>query len=182
VAALKVTDPLLSRDLPGGRARVASFPLHSPTTTGAPPGNSAQRELCGIAPGGRRWSAFIGNICLRGADCDTGFATAQSNPLLLPRLMDTTGGTDLEFESWVNGVGHLFSDASEPGWRMCRTELQGLSRGPLDGPGDVCSSALCRLRSRQLTVPLDKATAGSPCHPASEGRQLGGKSLKEVQP
>jgi peptidoglycan/xylan/chitin deacetylase (PgdA/CDA1 family) len=41
--------------------------------------------------------------------CDTGFATAQSNPLLLPRLVDTSARTDLEFESWVNGIGHFLS-------------------------------------------------------------------------
>jgi peptidoglycan/xylan/chitin deacetylase (PgdA/CDA1 family) len=41
--------------------------------------------------------------------CDTGLATPKSNPLLLPRLVDTTGKTDLEFESWVNGIGHFLS-------------------------------------------------------------------------
>jgi peptidoglycan/xylan/chitin deacetylase (PgdA/CDA1 family) len=41
--------------------------------------------------------------------CDTGFATPETNPLLLPRLVDTTGRTDLEFESWVSGVGHFLS-------------------------------------------------------------------------
>jgi len=41
--------------------------------------------------------------------CDTGLATAESNPLLLPRLLDTTGRSDLEFESWVNGIGHFLS-------------------------------------------------------------------------
>ena len=41
--------------------------------------------------------------------CDTGFATSEANPLLLPRLVDTTSRTDLEFESWVTGVGHFLS-------------------------------------------------------------------------
>jgi peptidoglycan/xylan/chitin deacetylase (PgdA/CDA1 family) len=41
--------------------------------------------------------------------CDTGFATSATNPLLLPRLVDTTGRTDLEFESWVGGIGHFLS-------------------------------------------------------------------------
>ncbi|HEV2395664.1 MAG TPA: polysaccharide deacetylase family protein [Candidatus Sulfotelmatobacter sp.] len=41
--------------------------------------------------------------------CDTGLATVESNRLLLPRLLDTTGRTDLEFESWANGIGHFLS-------------------------------------------------------------------------
>jgi len=41
--------------------------------------------------------------------CDTGFATAQSNPLLLPRFVDTTGRSEIEFESWLNGIGHFLS-------------------------------------------------------------------------
>jgi peptidoglycan/xylan/chitin deacetylase (PgdA/CDA1 family) len=41
--------------------------------------------------------------------CDTGLATASSNPLLLPRLVDTSARTDLEFESWLNGIGHFLS-------------------------------------------------------------------------
>ena len=41
--------------------------------------------------------------------CDTGFATPESNPLLLPRLVDTSARTDLEFESWANGIGHFLS-------------------------------------------------------------------------
>jgi peptidoglycan/xylan/chitin deacetylase (PgdA/CDA1 family) len=41
--------------------------------------------------------------------CDTGLATMESNPLLLPRFVDTTGRSDLEFESWVNGIGHFIS-------------------------------------------------------------------------
>ncbi|MFZ0815687.1 MAG: polysaccharide deacetylase family protein [Candidatus Sulfotelmatobacter sp.] len=41
--------------------------------------------------------------------CDTGLATSKSNPLLLPRLVDTAGRTDLEFESWAVGVGYFLS-------------------------------------------------------------------------
>lgn len=41
--------------------------------------------------------------------CDTGIATPLSNPLLLPRLVDTPGRSDLEFESWINGIGHFLS-------------------------------------------------------------------------
>jgi hypothetical protein len=43
------------------------------------------------------------------ATCDTGLATTEGNPLLLPRLVDTSARTDLEFESWVCGIGHFLS-------------------------------------------------------------------------
>jgi hypothetical protein len=44
--------------------------------------------------------------------CETGFATRNNNLLLLPRFVDTTGTTALEFESWLTGVGHLLSRGS----------------------------------------------------------------------
>ncbi len=39
--------------------------------------------------------------------CDPGMALRSSQPLLLPRFIDTTGQTALEFESWLTGVGAL---------------------------------------------------------------------------
>ena len=36
--------------------------------------------------------------------CEVGFASRQSNPLLLPRLLDAPGLSDLEFEGWLTGV------------------------------------------------------------------------------
>lgn len=53
------------------------------------------------------WLAAEGVISA--TTCDTGLATAKTNPLLLPRLVDTTGRSELEFESWVNGIAHFFS-------------------------------------------------------------------------
>jgi len=41
--------------------------------------------------------------------CDTGLATRYDNPYLLPRLVDTTGRDQLEFDSWICGVGALLS-------------------------------------------------------------------------
>lgn len=41
--------------------------------------------------------------------CDTGLATRYDNPYLLPRLVDTTGRNQLEFDSWICGVGALLS-------------------------------------------------------------------------
>ena len=39
--------------------------------------------------------------------CERGLASAGSDPLMLPRLVDTSGLTRLEFESWLTGVGAL---------------------------------------------------------------------------
>jgi len=41
--------------------------------------------------------------------CDTSLASAQDNPLLLPRLVDTARRSDLDYESWLVGVGHILS-------------------------------------------------------------------------
>jgi peptidoglycan/xylan/chitin deacetylase (PgdA/CDA1 family) len=36
--------------------------------------------------------------------CDPGMASRTSDPLLLPRFIDTTSITDVEFEAWVTGI------------------------------------------------------------------------------
>lgn len=36
--------------------------------------------------------------------CDVGFASSRSNPLLLPRFLDTAALSDIEFEAWLTGV------------------------------------------------------------------------------
>lgn len=41
--------------------------------------------------------------------CEPGLASMRSQPLLLPRFIDTTGQTELEFESWLTGVWALMS-------------------------------------------------------------------------
>ncbi len=43
------------------------------------------------------------------ATCDPGLASVRSNSLLLPRFVDTSGKTTLEFESWLTGVGAMLS-------------------------------------------------------------------------
>jgi len=39
--------------------------------------------------------------------CDPGLAVAKTNPLLVPRLVDTSWLSTLEFESWLVGIGEL---------------------------------------------------------------------------
>ena len=41
--------------------------------------------------------------------CDTGIAGPENNPLLLHRLVDTSGRNDLEFEGWASGVSQFVS-------------------------------------------------------------------------
>jgi peptidoglycan/xylan/chitin deacetylase (PgdA/CDA1 family) len=44
---------------------------------------------------------------LSATTCETGLCTARTNPLLLPRLVDTMGLTDLEFRAWLAGTAGL---------------------------------------------------------------------------
>jgi hypothetical protein len=41
--------------------------------------------------------------------CDAGLAERESDSLLLPRYVDHQGRTQLDFESWVTGVGDLLA-------------------------------------------------------------------------
>jgi hypothetical protein len=45
--------------------------------------------------------------------CDAGLASARSNPLLLPRLVDISARGKIEFESWLSGVGSLLAFRKE---------------------------------------------------------------------
>jgi peptidoglycan/xylan/chitin deacetylase (PgdA/CDA1 family) len=48
--------------------------------------------------------------------CERGFARPATMPLLLPRGVDVSGATELEFESWLCGIGALVS-RQVFGWR-----------------------------------------------------------------
>jgi peptidoglycan/xylan/chitin deacetylase (PgdA/CDA1 family) len=41
--------------------------------------------------------------------CDVGLAQSRDNPLLLSRFVDTSARTQVEFESWLAGVGDMIS-------------------------------------------------------------------------
>jgi peptidoglycan/xylan/chitin deacetylase (PgdA/CDA1 family) len=53
------------------------------------------------------WLAALGIISA--TTCDPGLASMRSQPLLLPRFIDATAQTPLEFESWLTGVGALLA-------------------------------------------------------------------------
>ena len=44
--------------------------------------------------------------------CEPGIATRASNPFQLPRLLDHSELTDIEFESWLTGIGSLLPHRS----------------------------------------------------------------------
>ncbi|HVQ37506.1 MAG TPA: polysaccharide deacetylase family protein [Pyrinomonadaceae bacterium] len=45
--------------------------------------------------------------------CEVGFASPQSQPLMLPRLLDTGGLSDIEFEGWLTGVSTVLPRRKE---------------------------------------------------------------------
>jgi len=64
-------------------------------------------------PGGDYDRQFLpwlaGEGVVSATTCDPGLSSARAEPLLLPRFVDTTGQTALEFESWLTGVGALIA-------------------------------------------------------------------------
>jgi peptidoglycan/xylan/chitin deacetylase (PgdA/CDA1 family) len=67
-------------------------------------------------PGGDYEPLFLPWLAAQGVrsatTCEPGLSSKGSEPLLLPRFVDTTGQTPLEFESWLTGVGALLSSGA----------------------------------------------------------------------
>ena len=59
------------------------------------------------------WLAELG--VKTGVTCEVGLATSETNPLMLPRLVDSNGFTRLEFEAWLSGFGSLLPRAQRRG-------------------------------------------------------------------
>ncbi len=54
----------------------------------------------------REFFPWLTDLGIRSATtCDTGIASPDTDPLLLPRLIDTSNLSAIEFESWTTGVG-----------------------------------------------------------------------------
>ena len=49
-----------------------------------------------------------------GLPTDVGFATPESEPLLLPRMLDVSSLSDVEFEAWLSGVAAVVPRRKEP--------------------------------------------------------------------
>ena len=90
-------EALFQRELDDNRRRIE-------TLTGKSP-----RHFC--YPSGVYRREFVSWLekdgVLSATTCDAGLVQAGDNPFLLSRFVDTTGRTQLEFESWVSGVGAL---------------------------------------------------------------------------
>jgi hypothetical protein len=58
----------------------------------------------------REWVGWLKSEQIASAvTCDAGMVTRSSEPHLLPRVVDTSGRSQLEFESWLCGVGNLLA-------------------------------------------------------------------------
>lgn len=97
------SEDLFLREIRENRARIMS-------ATGRPadhfcyPSGAYRPEFCS-------WLSQEGVISA--TTCDTGIAHISSNPLLLPRLVDTSGRTDLEFEGWLTGASQFISSGKK---------------------------------------------------------------------
>ena len=62
-------------------------------------------------PGGVYRTAFLDWLrteeVISATTCDVGLASMTDHPLLLPRFVDTSARSALEFESWLNGIGSI---------------------------------------------------------------------------
>lgn len=94
---------LFEKEIRDNREAIESFTRVRPTHFCYPGGDYEQRFL--------PWLAEQGVISA--TTCDPGLASVRSQPLLLPRFIDTTGQTELEFESWLTGVGALLSPGAK---------------------------------------------------------------------
>lgn len=54
--------------------------------------------------------------------CDLNFAMASHNPLLLPRMIDTSGLSQIEYESWLSGIGRFVSRKRKGGRKFVPVE------------------------------------------------------------
>lgn len=84
-------------ELQDNRRRIATFTSHEP------------RHFC--YTGGfylPEYPVYLKEYgMLSATTCKPGLCTARTNPLLLPRLVDTRGLSDLEFRAWLEGTADL---------------------------------------------------------------------------
>jgi peptidoglycan/xylan/chitin deacetylase (PgdA/CDA1 family) len=58
----------------------------------------------------KEWAGWLKDEgILSAVTCDAGMVTRHDDPYLLPRVVDTSGRSQLEFESWLSGAGDLLA-------------------------------------------------------------------------
>jgi peptidoglycan/xylan/chitin deacetylase (PgdA/CDA1 family) len=103
-------EALFRREIADNRQRIQSLAGQSATHFCYPSGVYRQEFVSWLEKEG----------VLSATTCDAGLAKAGDNPFLLSRFVDTTGRTQLEFESWLSGVGALiaFRRAATQGYSL----------------------------------------------------------------
>jgi peptidoglycan/xylan/chitin deacetylase (PgdA/CDA1 family) len=85
---------LFLREIEDNRSRVRAMTGKTATHFCYPSGVYDARHL-----------PWLEEACVRSATtCDAGLASRDSNPLLLPRLLDTSSLSSVEFEGWLTGL------------------------------------------------------------------------------
>lgn len=88
---------LFQREIDDNRRRIETLTGKSPRHFCYPSGVYRQEFVSWLQKDG----------VLSATTCDAGLVHSGDNPFLLSRFVDTTGRTQIEFESWVSGVGAL---------------------------------------------------------------------------
>ena len=86
-------------DFKDNRRRIESFARRSPAHFCYPSGVYRKEFF--------PWLSTEGVVSA--TTCDAGLIDRQKNPFLLPRFVDTSIRTQVEFESWLSGVGSLIA-------------------------------------------------------------------------
>jgi peptidoglycan/xylan/chitin deacetylase (PgdA/CDA1 family) len=68
--------------------------------------------------------------------CDSGLASKRSNPFLLPRLVDTSARSAIEFEAWLTGLGALMT------FRKAASQIVPAAAGSASQVNDAVHSSL----------------------------------------
>jgi peptidoglycan/xylan/chitin deacetylase (PgdA/CDA1 family) len=92
-------EALFQREVEDNRRRIESLTGKSPRHFCYPSGVYRQEFVSWLQKDG----------VLSATTCDAGLVGVGDNPYLLSRFVDTTGRTQVEFESWLSGVGALIA-------------------------------------------------------------------------
>jgi len=87
------------RDIAKNRRRIEEITGCSPTHFCYPSGNHRLETLSWLQEDG----------IVSATTCDLDLASPMDHPLLLPRFLDHSGITSIEFESWVAGIGSFLT-------------------------------------------------------------------------